>query len=745
LFVLSLSLNANAQSFCGGAGYDVTSAVQQDLAITVGGWRYYLHPCGNLTASTSDPMCIADPEARYGSMVCQRSTTSNQTFTIASYNDTVARYQSSWVAISNGVEFTVQNGEPCAGNGGAPRIFTAQFVCNATATTAYFSNFAEAETCWYVATIHTSAACAPVGPTFTNQVGSSLYSTQCGGGIYDLTSLSNRDLYYDGINDWWWVRLCGYVQVGNCTAKPTSFCQFPKWNGATMNDVSDFNTSIANLYTITETGLKIHIRTGDGCGGHGPREATYNLICNTKVSEPILSFVTEPQTCSYNAYIQTPAVCTGTNEPTNGYCGGSGYDLSGLNGIDLEWVDSSGTIYQLHPCGVLSPWWTGNCPGTNSMFCQRSGGNQWNLASWNKTIADGATWVAITNGVQMYIQTGQQCGAQLRDTTIQFICNETATTPFLKSVREPEVCWYIAEVHTEFACDRVGPTAIEAPGHTYLDQTCGGRYWDLSDIRDQELDLSFDTNSSSTTNGFVFYIDLCGQVTDPHCNSVQPTMFCQWSKGAQEAYSIAARNDSTDVLYTINENGLTMSLQTGTPCGNFLRATDIQIVCDGANPAYISSVREVEMCHYVAIIHGRCQRGSTEPFSTAPRSSSTGQSSSSSVAPSSSTSGSSSSSSSSAVVPSSSSSSSQSSSSTAPGVVDNSKSSSSLSDGAIAGIVIGSIVGAAVILAVLAAVCCGACVGGGKKDQPSHRFNDLERDREQSTTEEVELGETHTE
>jgi hypothetical protein len=81
------------------------------------------------------------------------------------------------------------------------------------------------------------------------------------------------------------------------------------------------------------------------------------------------------------------------------------------------------------------------CIGTNTMFCQEANatGTTYSLAVWNGSIADTATWMAITNGVQLYVQTGLLCAAAgnlPRDTAIQFICDRTATRPRFMNVTE---------------------------------------------------------------------------------------------------------------------------------------------------------------------------------------------------------------------------------------------------------------------------------------------------------------------
>jgi len=683
LLAFASSVGINAQQYCGGGGYDV-SVTARDLSLTANGYTWWIHPCGTVSGA-SDPQCALPSEAPYGAMFCQRGTTPLDTYVLASYNDTVARYQTKWYALPRGgVQMEVSNGDVC---GSRFRTTQIEFQCDAVAVQPRFVSATEPETCVYKAVIATSSACNPVGNTISNVPGSSFYSTTCGGTFFDFTSLRNRDMAYDAEGHNYWLRLCESVQSPNCTtSQPTSFCQ-QRDNAAVTYDLSDWNATTPALYTITNTGVDIMIREGDMCGDQ-PRRATYSLQCNSRARTPFISYIQEYQTCHYKAVIQTSAVCTGTNNPARGYCGGAGYDLSGLQQADMTWKNAE-YEFDLHPCGLLSPWYTGNCRDKDSMFCQTPIGSAdgWSLATWNRTVsASMSTWIAIENGVQLYVSnSGESCGGVIRDTTINFICNRTAVNPWFAKVTEPSVCWYVAEVHTEHACDSVGSTAENVPGASFWSNECGGGIYDLSQIRAEEGELTWDSDASSPILGHKFYLEICGQVANPACASVQPTMLCQIGKNNSDAYSLSGHRAGAVQKYTINENGITMAVQDGTPCGAFgNRTTDIQIVCDGAQPAYISSLREIETCHYVTVVHGRCRRGVTP-------------------------------------------------------ATDDTSSSSKLSGGAIAGIVIGSIVGALILLAILFFVCCGSGMsmrskkGGRRFDEEESRNHESEMEMEGST------------
>jgi len=680
LLAFASSLGANAQ-FCGGAGYDVSSTMR-DLSLVSGEYTFWVHPCGNV-ASTSDPQCAIPAEAPYGAMYCQRGAALEQTWVLSNWNATVAANQALWYASENGVTLEVANGDVCGAVGNYFRTTIIEFRCDASATTPVFVSASEPETCSYKAVINTASACRANGATAGNAVGSSFYSMECGAGRWDFSQLRNQDLHYDGEGFDYWMRMCAYVTNSTCDrVQPSSFCQKFDSDTAVPVDISDWNFTTPQLYTITPRGVDVTMREGDACGGQ-PRRATYSLQCNPRATRrPWISYVSEYQTCHYKAIIQTAAVCNGQNGPTRPFCGGAGYDLTALQGVDITAIYGN-YEWNLHPCGVLSPWYTNQCLGMDAMLCQSEldHSTQYPLAKWDNTIANTTTWIAIDRGVSLYVpDSGASCGGVVRDTTINFRCNRTARAPWLQSVTETSMCFYVAEVHTEYACDLVGSTAGSDVGDSQWSDICGAGLVDLSPIRSQAGDLNWDSNVPVANDGHRYYLELCGTVNEPSCASVQPTMFCQVDKNSTAAWSLSNHRAGAVQKYTVTKDGIRISLSDGSNCGSLgNRTTDIDVICDGTYPAVITSLREIETCHYVVIVHGQCNQGVTPVY--------------------------------------------------------DSSSSSSLSGGAIAGIVIGSLVGAAILLAILFVFCCGA---SSRSKKGSNRFDEQEESRNTGSEMEME-------
>lgn len=106
------SINAQWNTFCGGAGYDVSSLIGRTLTYNTSTWLWVLAPCGSIPATVSQA-CASDPEAPFGSMFCQKSNIASSVYTLANWNQTVAQFGSQWVALANGVSLRVAVGERC--------------------------------------------------------------------------------------------------------------------------------------------------------------------------------------------------------------------------------------------------------------------------------------------------------------------------------------------------------------------------------------------------------------------------------------------------------------------------------------------------------------------------------------------------------------------------------------------------------------------------------------------------------
>ena len=161
----------------------------------------------------------------------------------------------------------------------------------------------------------------------------------------------------------------------------------------------------------------------------------------------------------YNFVILTSAVC-GTpyqlvTTPVVQSCQFGSFDLSTLTGQDLLWY-GNGYWWAIRPCGTVQS--TGFCAG---QFCQGLNTvSLWNgtaLANYASTGTDNVPLWAYTTynnsyGIAQIIQDGTSCGGNVgaRQGTILFVCNPSASTPYIATVSETVICQQTAP---HIACD----------------------------------------------------------------------------------------------------------------------------------------------------------------------------------------------------------------------------------------------------------------------------------------------------
>ena len=280
-------------------------------------------------------------------------------------------------------------------------------------------------------------------------------------------------------------------------------------------------------------------------------------------------------------------------------CSGAGYDLSSLAGQIYNYSTpvvggQNNYTYIVSPCGSIPL-----CG--NSSFCQYVDyAAYYPLQVFNSSVS--VEWLAVSGGVSQIVQDGSFCGAinAYRATTIFFQCNASATTAVLTGVQETETCHYSATLQTAAACQATSTTGANGVGSSFESSICGGGLYDLSSL---EVDLYLDSNVSSSTYGFKYWLRLCGAVTNSSCSSFPSAMACQTDKDSPpDVYELAYLNASIPGVYTINSYGLTMQLQDGTSCGaDGPRALTVNLVCSpSATTPALTAFAEFEVCHYQA-------------------------------------------------------------------------------------------------------------------------------------------------
>ena len=383
-----------------------------------------------------------------------------------------------------GVAQSTQDGSECYLNG-IPVEFQAgyiAYVCNTTATTAFISSIVELSVCRYTAVVQTQVVCPQVPSTgFSTAVGTTIISTQCGGGVYDLSRINGADIagFFGAYQ--WAVRPCGALATSGCSTG-ISICQTNYGNGAGY-PLATYNPSyVPTFYQYGGPGIVSQIMQDGGvCFNAENRLTNVTYVCNVNASFPVLVSATESvlYPCHYLLVIQTSATCgqpfSGTTaapiqssssssplslpfvsstltapgaslrsftsssssllsssasssvpSPTapsillpnsSSQCVQQGYNLTSLTGQDLFYT-GAGYTWAIRPCGVVSS--TGFCTQQPGEFCQGAS----TISSVNST----AYGVPSSDVLWGQVQIGGQYGVAqaLQDGTE---CYLTSTTP----------------------------------------------------------------------------------------------------------------------------------------------------------------------------------------------------------------------------------------------------------------------------------------------------------------------------
>ena len=678
---------------CKALGYDLSSLASKTISAYLAYNYWSISPCGNVS-NTLYPGCTGQ--------VCQGGTV------VDTYDPAIV----TWTQADNGLVQFVQDGDLCGGDGF--REGAIRFVCNPAATTAYISAAGENPTCTealhtphphqhsqcrplpldplltpsspctplsvsslrvghYTLTVQTAAVC-PVQTTFKVGYGQPWVSDQCGGGAYDLTQLGFTDIVFpEGSPTYAYVFFnpCSFVTNTSCgELSSTSVCEaYTPLNYANPQNsyqIGVYDPARAPVtYTLIPNGLTQYYQSGAYNGGF-PRAVNATFTCNTAATTPYITSYnsaslyvpgsTSQYTQLYQIAVQTSAVC-GPAFQISRSCGTATYNLSSLIGQQLSIYDGTQYTYYLSPCGQVDVEDAGGCVG---QVCQ----NQYTLSQYSPSLT---TYVPADNGVLAITADGQFCSnIGPRQTTIRYICNSGASTPFISQWSEEPACRYTLEVQTTAVCN-IQPS--HAVGTSYVSDLCGGGMWDLTPLSKSDI-VAFVDNQA------YLFINPCGTVKNNTCNNLGASVcygYLPLVTPPSNDYNIA-RYDPTNapITYTLMSNGVMATHVDGGYCGNNLnipRTVLISYICDSTkSSAQVTSYTSAN-CNYNITVATSVVCGA--PYTVPPPSNNNGGGGG-----------------------------------------------SSLSGGAIAGIVIGSVAGVLILLVLLYIFCCGcAMLGRQKKDE----------------------------
>ena len=461
------------------------------------------------------------------------------------------------------------------------------YICATGTTTAYVNNswnIVQTPTATglqgvYSLSISTPAVC-----------GTSFQTPACGGAGVDLSAISGKQLSVNFGGNNWYVSPCGSViasSAGGCTAQA---CQ-----GGTELGNYDPNQAI---WTLTDNGVMQQIQDGLGCGGDGPRQTTLRFICNSTATTPFILQVQEYPLCHYTFEIVTAAACGGSGVTktvgqiyASDQCGGGAFNLNQVSpGQDIQYYDPSGNggYVFINPCGPVQSLACGTAGGFNNAgaasICYAysplnftNPNNDYNLAQYVPGSAP-VRYTLLSNpaGVQQTYIDGAYCGSVVRVVSVNYVCNASATTPFVSLYTVSGVCVYNITVQTSAVC-------VTAYATTYT--TCTGAGYDLS--------KSLAGVQLSINAGYTYTINVCGSIGGTangigSCNG----QVCQ--SGTNLSLFIPSQ-----VQWYPSDTGVVQISQNGQSCNGANRWTILRFVCSPLTTVpFISDAGEEPSCHY---------------------------------------------------------------------------------------------------------------------------------------------------
>jgi hypothetical protein len=440
-------------------------------------YRWYVRMC---SSAPSNVNCSRDATAN-NTMVCQQRLDYSDNFGLATYNESTVQWQSIPTGPNAGLLITVPNGEFCSAvnNNRQSRIL---LLCDPTLgpRDSYIYAVSEVQTCIYQITIRTSYSCAAVRPTSSTGAGISLSSSwfppSNGGNNCSFNGVDYRNLFFSPDLSWggfigntyydFFFRMCGIVRNSQCLSDSSTYnsmiCQV---NPSNPRDIFALDYYVPERWTWSSTayGTRYVSTAGEICNGR-PRTTTIEFQCDNGDSR--ISSVTYDPTNSCNFYliVKTNIVCAVAPLPPSSTgpaaavpdCVYNGWDFKQLTARgDLSLFVMGGTNYTifLKMCGVVSaPQCRRDSTATSAMVCQARTDalDSYSLGAYNPVTQN---WTEYTNTstITMLVDGGEMCGANPRRTLVTFICDReystrTGNNTGMVFFNETSTCFYATTV-----------------------------------------------------------------------------------------------------------------------------------------------------------------------------------------------------------------------------------------------------------------------------------------------------------
>jgi len=368
----------------------------------------------------------------------------------------------------------------------------------------------------------------------------------------------------------------------NTTSSTGAFFNGTSSTGSMMNMTSstgmmNMTSSSGAFFNGTSSTGMMNMTSSSGAffNGTSSSGAFFNGTSSTGMMNMSSSTGVMNMTSSTGSVIPPPIGSTGSGSMP--MCGGAGYDLSSIANSDLT-LDDGDNIYAIHPCGVVSP----DLDLCDGQMCE----GDTVISRYEPALVN---WISEANGVRMEVQNGDDDDCEgPRQSDIFFQCNSTYLSPSLISVSTTSSCHFRAVVYTAAACSR-NSSYQPGVGSAFESSICGGGAYDFSALNSADI--------ISEIDGYNWTIRVCGPVSNPACSSVQPASICQ--QDGDSVYKLADYNNYLPI-YEINDNGMNMTLESGTPCGDLgNRTTMVQFECDpSAITPQLVEASEYYTCEY---------------------------------------------------------------------------------------------------------------------------------------------------
>ena len=175
--------------------------------------------------------------------------------------------------------------------------------------------------------------------------------------------------------------------------------------------------------------------------------------------------------------------------------------------------------------------------------------------------------------MQSLTRNGAQVGTTIYTGVVLYICNATATAPFISSVSYVASTYtYTAFVQTSAVCQTALP--FNTVGLPFQSNVCGGGVYDLTAL--DSTDIFFNVTIGPV--GLYWYRP-CSAVNTSTCTGTTlPTSYCQYG-----GYSLGYGGTPGSTTYTVTTTGLLIQQQDGTVCnGYFPRESNVYLVCNAS-------------------------------------------------------------------------------------------------------------------------------------------------------------------